>query len=431
MKILIVNTFDKGGAANACLRLYEDLLNENIAASLLLQNKKNNIPNAHTLNPNQKKQSVISKIQGKFRRVLKKLKLLVKEPVSEDNAFLKSRSKGLEWFSFPTSNFDITNSPLYQEADIVNLHWVAGFLDYESFFKKNKKPLIWTLHDMHPFTGGEHYEEKYLGMDADGFPLKRAKTNYEKNVSSKNQRLIIKALKKVQNLTIVAPSTWLATEAKKSDAFQNRKVYCIPYGLNSEIFKPHDRKYSRELLNLPKDKKVILFVADSISNNRKGFVYLKKAFEKLERNDVVLCAIGQSDNAFDTKNNVLELGLIQDERIMSIAFSAADVFVIPSLMDNLPNTVLESLMCGTPVIGFPVGGILDMVAHGKNGLLAKEVSVDALLESLNIFLNNIEHFDRKVIRTEAIKKYDLKVQTKAYLTLFENILDKKNDKRTY
>lgn len=422
MNILIVNTYDKGGAAKACLRLHEGLLNENIDASILLQNKKSNIPKAHTLNPKQKKRSTTQKFQNKFLRILKELKLIGKESISEDVAFLKSRTKGLELFSFPKSNFDITTSPLYKEADIVNLHWVAGFLDYESFFKQNTKPLIWTLHDMHPFTGGEHYEEEFLGMNEEGLPLKRTKTNNEKNISSKNERLVIQALKEVQNLTIVAPSTWLATAAQKSDAFKNRTVECIPYGLNSEIFKPRDLEYSRELLNIPKEKKVILFVADSISNHRKGYVYLKKAFEQLNRKDVVLCAIGNSNGDLKSLNNIQELGHIQDERLMSIAYSAADVYVIPSLMDNLPNTVLESLMCGTPVIGFPVGGITDMIQTEINGLLAKEVSVDALLETLKSFLNTIDTFDCEKIRRDAVKKYDLKVQTNAYIDLFENIL---------
>ena len=223
-------------------------------------------------------------------------------------------------------------------------------------------------------------------------------------------------------MTIVAPSTWLAKEAEKSEAFQNRQVHCIPYGLNPEIFKPRDRNYSRELLNIPKSKKVILFVADSISNHRKGFQYLKKAFEKMDSEGLVLCAIGNKNGALTSLNNIQELGHIYDERLMSIAYSAADVFVIPSLMDNLPNTVLESLMCGTPVVGFPVGGITDMVQPGINGLLAKEISTDALYETLSTFLNTIDTFDCDKIRKDAVNKYDLEVQANSYIELFESIL---------
>ena len=422
MKLLVINTYDKGGAAKACLRLYEGLLNEDIDASILLRSKTLNALNAYTLGPKQKQRTTIQKIQGKVTRILKEFKLFKKEPISEDVTFLKSRQKGLELFSFPRSNYGITSSPLYQEADIINLHWVAGFLDYESFFRKNTKPVVWTLHDMHPFTGGEHYEEQYLEMDAHGFPIKRIKTNYEKNISTKNERLIAQALKYIQNLTIVAPSIWMAKEAEQSKAFHGKSVHCIPYGLNHDIFKPRDQNYSRELLNIPTNKKVILFVADSISNHRKGFIYLKEAFEKLDREDIVLCAVGNKTGELTTLNNIQELGPIYDERLMSVAYSAADVFVIPSLMDNLPNTVLESLMCGTPVIGFPVGGITDMVQHGTNGLLAKTISVDALVESLETFLNTINTFDCERIRQDAVSKYDLKVQANSYIKLFKGIL---------
>jgi glycosyltransferase involved in cell wall biosynthesis len=107
---------------------------------------------------------------------------------------------------------------------------------------------------------------------------------------------------------------------------------------------------------------------------------------------------------------------------MSVVYSAADVFVIPSLMDNLPNTVLESLMCGTPVIGFPVGGIPDMIQNGENGFITEEISVNSLVNTINKFLDNPNCFNKVEIRNNAVKKYDQKVQSKKYIDLFESIL---------
>ena len=424
MKVLVVNTYDRGGAANACLRLYQGLLDEGIDASLLLKRKQKNLPNAEILAPQKQKKSILQKLKAKLKTLMRELNLIKKESTSPQLSFLKNRPQGLELFSFPDSNFDITDSPLYQEADIINLHWVAGFLDYKSFFEKNTKPVVWTLHDMNPFTGGEHYEENYSGIGIDGFPMERIREQREKNISDKNLALKIKSLQPATNLTIVAPSQWLADEARKSEVFKNRRVLRIPYGLDSEIFKPVDRAYSREIFNIPTGKKVILFVADSISNNRKGFIFLKKAFEQLTRDDVILCAIGQKNGELASLNNVLELGPIYDERLMSVVYSAADVFVIPSLMDNLPNTVLESLMCGTPVIGFPVGGIPDMIEHGKNGLLTKDVSVSGLKDTLLEFLDSANDFNRNSIREDAKNKYDLKIQAQAYIDLFRDILKK-------
>ena len=175
MKILIINTYDRGGAANACLRLYQGLLDEGIDASLLLKKKQKNLPNAEILAPQKQKKSILQKLNAKLKTLMRELNLIKKESTSPQLSFLKNRPQSLELFSFPDSNFDITDSPLYQEADIINLHWVAGFLDYKSFFEKNTKPVVWTLHDMNPFTGGEHYEENYSGIGIDGFPIEKNK----------------------------------------------------------------------------------------------------------------------------------------------------------------------------------------------------------------------------------------------------------------
>lgn len=138
---------------------------------------------------------------------------------------------------------------------------------------------------------------------------------------------------------------------------------------------------------------------------------------------MVLCAVGHKKVKLNFTNNVIELGAINDELLMSVAYSAADVFVIPSLMDNLPNTVLESLMCGTPVIGFPVGGILDMVKHEENGYLANEISADALKHEIEKFLNNSNQLKANEIRKNAINKYDLNIQAQNYINLYRSLLN--------
>ncbi|MBZ9787856.1 glycosyltransferase [Psychroflexus sp. CAK57W] len=422
MKVLLVNTYDRGGAASASLRLHTGLVQDGIDSKVLLKNKQKKTPQTYTLQPQIKKLTTSQKIARKLKNILRTYGVLKKKPIPAKVTFMKNREKGLEFFSFPDADFDITSSQLYQEADIINLHWVADFLDFKSFFKKNTKPIVWTLHDMNPFTGGEHYEEEFLGMDKSGYPLKRIMSIAEKKISNENVKIKKQALDGVNNLTIVTPSVWLAEQARKSEVLNSMPIQCIPNGLDSEVFKPRDKNYSKSLLNIPENKKVILFVADSINNNRKGFVFLKQAFQQLQMDNVVLCAIGNKTEAFESIGDILELGPINDERLMSAAYSAADVFVIPSLMDNLPNTGLESLMCGTPVIGFPIGGIPDMIQDGENGLLAKEISVKALVESLNTFLNTVDNFDRKSIRDKAVAKYDMKIQANAYIDMFEHIL---------
>jgi glycosyltransferase involved in cell wall biosynthesis len=423
MKVLLVNSFDIGGAANSCFRLHHGLLKEGVETNVLLANKKRNWQNSLVFNTTPKKPSIKNKVKAKVIRLLKEFKLVKEKPVSDKTLFLRTRLAGLELFSFPDSKFDITQTELYKEAAIINLHWVANFLDYKSFFMKNNKPVVWTLHDMNPFTGGEHYTEEFLGIDNSGIPVMREISKEETVVNNKNIALKTQVISKVEDLIVVAPSEWLAEEARKSEVFKDRQVICIPYGINSEIFAPRDKTYSRELLNIPKNKTAILFVAENINNNRKGFIFLKRAFEQLEDPNLVLCAIGEKNKELDSMENVLELGPIYDEKMMSIAYSAADVFVIPSLMDNLPNTVLESLMCGTPVIGFPVGGIPEMIQDGINGFLTDEISVKSLVNTINKFLNISVRFKQADIRENALNKYSQKLQAVRYISLFESILN--------
>lgn len=425
MKVLLVNTSDSGGAANSCRRLHLGLLEEGVTSNVLLRFKKNNWPKSVSFTQSHKKLTFLDKVENKAKRILKELKLYSHIDVSKrkQQHFLSQRDRNLEMFSFPNSDCDITNSEFFKEADIINLHWVANFLDYRSFFEINKKPVVWTLHDMNPFTGGEHYVEEFLGIDTAGYQIKRNLSEEEIKIANENLELKKEIFSKVSNLTVVTPSEWMAEEARKSQIFKKVKVYCIPNGVDTSIYSSRDKKYSKELFGIPKNKRVVLFVADSISNNRKGFVFLKRAFEQLSDPNLVLCVIGDKNTDLSFVENIYELGPIFDERLMSIVYSAADVFVIPSLMDNLPNTVIESLVCGTPVIGFPVGGIPDMIQDGINGFITKEVSVDSLVETLKKFLSNPNCFNGVEIRNNAVKKYDQSIQSQKYIDLFNNVIN--------
>lgn len=424
MKILIINTFDRGGAAHSCKRLHLAFLEKGIHSKTLIRASLSAWPKTFTFTQPPENITLVAKVAKKIKKILKELKLysLGFKKKDQEQEFLKKRHDGLELFSFPNSDFDITQSPLYNEADIINLHWVSGFLDYHSFFKKNTKPVVWTLHDMNPFTGGEHYIEHIFGIDHNGFPNERIEEEWERRVSELNLRIKEKALSCVDNLVVVAPSKWLANAAKSSAVLKNKNIVHIPYGLDKSIFRPRDREFSRDILQISNNKIVFLFVADSLNNNRKGLLFLIKAFKELKRNDIILCAVGKQNKSLNSCGNIMQLGPLSDERLMSLAYSAADVFVIPSLMDNFPNTVLESLMCGTPVIGFPTGGIPEMIQHGRNGLLTQGIGVSFLLETLTAFLDAPEAFDREAIREEAVKRYDQKIQADRYIRLFKNLL---------
>lgn len=425
MKVLLINTYDKGGAANACIRLHEGLLAQGVDSTLLLKEKSKNVPNSFLFKP---RLNFKSKLRNRLdilgQLLLQLVPLKLQKKFAQSDSFLQRRDSRLEYFSYPTSACDITTSSFYKEADIINLHWVAGFLDYKSFFKNNTKPIIWTLHDMGPFLGGQHYDESIIGMSKKGIPLLRKRTLLEVNQYAKILSAKQKWLEGVENVTLVAPSKWLAAEVRNSLLFSKYPVYHIPYGLNPDNFKNYKLQTAREVFGLPLDKKVLVFVAESVSNPRKGWEFLRYALKNIRNRNVLVCTVGYAPIQPLEGIDVRYLGYMADYRMLSLCYSAADAFVIPSLMDNLPNTVLESLMCGTPVIGFPVGGILDMVEHHKNGVLAEEISGESLKIAIEEFLNNTAEYDRESIRTSAIALYDSKIQAERYNSLFKSTYNK-------
>jgi glycosyltransferase involved in cell wall biosynthesis len=260
--------------------------------------------------------------------------------------------------------------------DILHLHWVSyGFLPIRAI-KAFRMPLIWTLHDMWPFTGGCHYSgicnryEEMCGL----CPILGSGSRYDLSRWVMNSK--IRAWDGVA-LTIVTPSRWMATCVQRSRLFRSARVVTIPNGLNIDRYRPIDKRLARMLLSLPHDKKLVLFGAiASTTEQRKGFHILKEAISQLVArggaNNVELVVFGASRPA-----TPLELGLtihyvgtLRDEVSLALLYGAADVFVLPSLQDNLPNTVMEALACGTPCVAFGIGGVPEMIEHQVNGYLA-------------------------------------------------------------
>ncbi|MCG9900452.1 MAG: glycosyltransferase [Hydrotalea sp.] len=424
MKILLVNAYDLGGAAKACIRLHLGLIELNISSHLLFKES------VYILNQSSnftQKIDFRQKIRFKINLLLKKY-LNIQSKYDKASLFLGIRPKGLEMFSFPFSPYDLTQSKLYNDADIIHLHWVANFLDWNSFFIKNKKPVIWTLHDENPFTGGEHYQEKFFGIDKNGNPIPRVYLKEEIHMESKILSEKKRAIKSISNLHIVCPSKWLLIKSKNSSLFKRFPHHLIQYGFPTNIYKLVSKVEARTKLSIPIDKIVLLFVADSISNKRKGFEFLLNALKRIEKSimgNILLCSVGEGEFA-ENYTNHLHFGRIDDEEIIALIYSAANFFIIPSLEDNLPNTMIESLLCGTPVVGFNIGGIPDVIEDGINGFLCEEISVDGLKKTIEKAVHNRHLINNKDIAIHAKNKFDLKKQATAYSDLYKTVLQQQS-----
>jgi glycosyltransferase involved in cell wall biosynthesis len=223
-------------------------------------------------------------------------------------------------------------------------------------------------------------------------------------------------------ITVVTPSQWLKKFSEQSETFQGKKHYHILNSLDTNIFKPLDKYYARHILNIPQYRKVILISAYSLKSYNKGFDLFTKAIQDVKSDaDFYISALGAGELA-DTSIPIHYLGQIQDERLLSVAYNAADCLVIPSRNENYPNVIIEALSCGIPVIGFPIGGLQEAIQHEKNGYLCPEISIDALKVTIEKFLANPQLFDKEKIAQEAREKYALEVQAKKYIDIYNTLL---------
>jgi glycosyltransferase involved in cell wall biosynthesis len=266
---------------------------------------------------------------------------------------------------------------------------------------------------MNPILGGFHYTGD----------VERNASNYGQleNFFKQEKQNIIKGIK---NLSITTYSKWLIDYVLKEEAFNKRSISYILSGLDLGKFKPFDQSFSRDFFNIPRNKKVILFVCESITNYRKGFDILQEALnKKFDGQDTILVAVGANDSIKTDSMNVIYIGKVLDDRLLSLLYSAADVFVIPSREEVLGLVALESMACGTPVIAFANGGLRDVVVTGVNGILVNEVNVDGLKNAIKDFCTGQYIFDRAKIRKFAEENLDIKIQAKKYIDVYKKALE--------
>jgi glycosyltransferase involved in cell wall biosynthesis len=272
--------------------------------------------------------------------------------------------------SLAETPFNLLKVPIVREADLIHLHWVTKFLDYKSFFKKINKAVVWTLHDMLPFSPGYHYLH--------GFDVNKFKTRLDKNLSIKKA-----ALRDFDNLSIVAPTQWLLDLSKKSELFSKYNHSVIRNLLDRSVFQPAtNRNDLKAKYGFGIDDKIVLYVAEDINDKRKGIDLFVSITERLLEKNYKILLIGSGE--FEKKDaNIISIGKVSDDKTLAELYALSDVFVITSREDNYPNTVLESLACATPVVGFDNSGIAEMIQHQKTGYVAKAFNTEEILEGID------------------------------------------------
>jgi glycosyltransferase involved in cell wall biosynthesis len=319
-------------------------------------------------------------------------------------------------------------------ADITHLHFVAGFVDYQKFFKRWEKgrPLVWTLHDMNPFTGGCHYS---LGCDRFEIGCGACHLLGSTDENDFSARAVKRKKAAFDFLSpdatrIIAPSRWLAKEARASSLLGRFDVKVVPHGLDTETFSPRDRALAREVFGLPQNAKVILFGATSSNNYRKGFDLAVAAVRSLEDRlpkggaPLVLASIGELSVGKTSGISLAEFGYLGQDRLLSYAYSAADIFVMPSREEAFGQVAIEAMSCAIPVVSFDLGGAQDIVRNGETGFLVEPENVEMLSEAIAALLkdpNYCEAMGRRA-RKVAVEEYGLETFAQRTISLYDEIL---------
>ena len=413
MKIVHLSTYTaQGGAGIATLRIHKKLLEQGIDSNLIVFRSSGSPSPGVT----EVKKGFLYRAKAFFFYRFY-------------NFFFRSKLRpGSQQFSFNYfSRISIKRNPLIRQADIVCLYWVgANFLTPEQIGEIDK-PIVWRLSDKWPFSGGCHYSGDCKKYEEHCGGCPQLVTNKKKDFTWYQWKRKNKSWRD-KNITVVAPSSWIADAAGRSSLFRNRSIVRVGTGVDHDVFKPINKQQAREALSIPPHSKVILFGANNaLESTYKGGIFFRKMIEQLADKDYTFLLFGsdKSQQTNDINKKVQFLGVLREEKDLQQAYSAADIFICPSIEDNLPNTVLESMACGTPCIAFRnSGGVVDAIDHKENGYLAEFKNVDDLVNGI-VWISEANN-DGKIsdkARAKILNEFTLEKQVNSLIALYKSIVN--------
>lgn len=419
MRILIINTSERiGGAAIAAGRLMESLKNNGIKAKMLVRDKQTDEISVVGL-----ERSWLTVWRFVWERIV----------IWKANRFKKNNLFAVD---IANTGTDITNLPEFKQADIIHLHWVnQGMLSLANIRKilESGKPIVWTMHDMWPCTGICHHARECTHYQQECHHCPFLYTGGSKKDLSTRVFRKKKDLYKTAPITFVACSRWLAQMAKSSALLTGHTVASIPNPINTNLFKPRNKKEARTQCRLPEEGKLILFGSVKITDKRKGVDYLIESCRLLaEKHPELKTSLGvvvfgkQSQHLTNLLPfPVYALDYVSNEHDLVNIYNAVDLFVTPSLEENLPNTIMEAMACGVPCVGFNVGGIPEMIDHLHNGYVAQYKSSADFANGIYWALEESEY---PVLSEQACRKvlsnYSESIVAKKYIEVYNKVTGK-------
>ena len=420
MRVLIINTSERmGGAAIAAGRLMDALRNNGIQAKMLVRDKQTDRVTVIGL-----KKSLWKIWQFIWERIV----------IWKANHFKKHN---LFEVDIANTGTNVISLPELSQADVIHLHWInQGMLSLKDIRRiiESGKPIVWTMHDMWPFTGICHYAgdcDKYTSQ-CENCPIlyKGNKKDLSFHTFQQKKRML-----EGSHIHFVSCSQWLGNMAKRSKLIGNHSIVSIPNAINTNLFKPRDKQAARHKLGLPMDKQLLLFGSMKTTDKRKGIDYLVNACELLAKSHPDFCKqlgvviLGKESNLYESlfPFPIYSMNYVNSEKELADIYNAVDLYVTPSLQDNLPNTIMEAMACGIPCVGFNVGGIPEMIDHLHNGYVADYKSAEDFANGIHWALSEGEY---ESLSQEAHRKvltsYSESAVAKRYIEVYNKIMGNKD-----
>ena len=406
MKVLIVSTSERAGGGAIAARRLMDALNrrKSVEAKMMVRDK-------------QSADARVIKVGSKMPKLMERVFILPQ--VAFRKGSWKSLRSRLWQVDTGDCGIDITRTREFQEADIVHLHWACqGMLSLSGILRilRSGKRIVWTLHDEWPYLGVCHYRGDCTEEECDHCPIMWGGTPHY--VYTYKHLMYYKT-----RPTFVGCSQWITDRACKNipPACTVHINNCVP----TKLFHPRDMQRSRRRLSLPKEKRLLLFCSQKVTDERKGIAYLIEAIRLLPRlglreGDLHLVIVGKGSEQIPLPGyiSVTRLGSV-GEREMAVVYNAVDVFLTPSLQDNLPNTIAEAMCSGTPCVGFDVGGIPEMIDHQVNGYVARYRDAVDLAEGIVYVL---DHNLREAAYRSGLAAYSESLVAQQHVALYNALL---------
>ena len=422
MKVVHLSQTDEGaGAGRAAYRIHRGILELGFDSSMIVADRRTNDPTVHCA------------WRGRIGRLLGRLDSY------RESKFARTLAGPQAGYFSPAGfgRYRPDRDARVRDADIVCLYWINGGFMAPEALTAIGRPIVWRLSDTWPFTGGCHFPGQCVRYrDECGYCPQLARP--AENDLSRKLWARKRDSWKLLDLTLVAPSQWIADLAAKSSLFGQQRVDVIHTGVDLTRYKPIGRAEARMLLGLPQDRLIVMFGAISPSNDaRKGYAILCSALEELYRGVLAPRLLGvvfgdvTQDDRQSTVMPLHFLGHLRNDEQLATAYSAADVLVVPSLEDNLPNVALESIACGTPVVGFAVGGMPDAIRSGWNGILVDRQAPSDLAAGIHAILrdDSVRASYSVNARKWAEQNFDHRRQVDRISDLFLDLAAKKNRER--